>query len=195
MVSLTSHAINLGVFGNTYKIKEEDLLQAIERKSKQFDSQKMMETFKEKVKTETGRVDYSFPIAVDNASFLIDLTYTLEQDIPMIDKSGNITGILYPKGFTFNPLDYVNFRDILIFINGTRDSEINFVKEKYADDPRAIIVITKGNAFEVSEKIKRKVYIYSDRVASRFHISKTPSVVYQSGNMLKVDEIALGDKK
>lgn len=194
MFSSASYAIDLGVFGNTYRIKEEDFLHSIERKSSQFDSQKMMNNFKEKVMTETGKVDYSFPIAVDNASYLIDLTYTLEQDIPMLDSSGNITGILYPKGFTFNPLDYINFTDILLFINGNRNSEVNFVKEKYADDPRAIVILTKGNVFEIAKKIKRKVYIYSDRVASRFHISKTPSVAYQSGNMLKVDEIALEDK-
>lgn len=194
MFSFASYGLDLGVFGNTYKIKEEDFLNAIERKSSQFDSQKMMEDFKNKVITDTGKVNYSFPVAVDNASYLIDLTYTLEQDIPMLDSSGNITGILYPKGFTFNPLDYINFPDILIFINGNRKVEVDFVKNKYADDPRAIIILTTGNVFEVAEKIKRKVYMYSDRVASRFHISKTPSVGYQSGKMLKIDEIALEDK-
>ena len=43
------------------------------------------------------------------------MTYTTEIDVP--DGKG---GILYPKGYTFNPLEYLTYSKTIIVINGSR---------------------------------------------------------------------------
>ena len=95
-------AKELGNFGMTYRIAERDALTEIEERAKQVDWHKVLD--KRKIENYQGPPDrVRLPRAKRNRSFQVDMTYTTEIDVP--DGKG---GILYPTGYTFNPLDYIN---------------------------------------------------------------------------------------
>ena len=86
------HAKVLGTYGVTYQISEKDALAEIEARARQVDWSKVLD--KKKVENYQGPPDrMSLPRAKRNRSFLVDMTYTTEIDVP--DGKG---GILYPEG-------------------------------------------------------------------------------------------------
>jgi conjugal transfer pilus assembly protein TraW len=88
-------AINLETVGVTYEIVEEDALAAFQERARQVDWNKVFG----RKKTEKLIREYkpkglvSLPRASEDRTFHVDMTYTLEFDIP--DGKG---GILYPRG-------------------------------------------------------------------------------------------------
>ena len=94
-------AKNPGEVGRTWPIAEQDALTEIEAKARQVEWRKVLE--RKKVEAYQGPPDKgSLPRARRDRTVPVDLTYTTSIDVP--DGKG---GILYPKGYTFNPLDYV----------------------------------------------------------------------------------------
>jgi len=130
--------------------------------------------------------------AEKNTTFTVDMTYILQHDIP--DGKG---GILYPKGYTFNPLDYVVFPNTLIFINGSDRRQVEWFKAStYYKDPKVMLLITDGSFKELSEELKRPVYYAKREIVERFKLRAVPSVVVQKGRNMEVREIAIKrDKK
>ena len=51
-------------------------------------------------------------------TFLVDMTYTLDRDIA--DEKGNV---VYPKGYTFNPLDYITYPGTLVILDGNSPTQ------------------------------------------------------------------------
>ena len=68
---------------------------------------------------------HALPRATKDATTMVDLTHTLEQDVQ--DANGQV---LYPAGFTFNPLRYVSLSGALVvndydyFIYTSKPTEI-----------------------------------------------------------------------
>ena len=192
MAVQNSYSISLGYRGNTYKIVEKDLIKLINESAKKVDWDKIFKKMKEKIKKKAGVVDYEIPPAGKSYSYLINMTYTLPFDIPMVNKKGEVVGILYPKGFQYNPLEYMpQLSDKWIFFNSERKIEVEYFNKFYADDMTAHPILTNGSAIDFSEKIKRPVYIIEPRIKKAFYIKKTLSVVYQQNNQLRVDVISL----
>ena len=115
----------------------------------------------------------------------MDLTYTLDQDIP--DGKG---GVLYPKGYTFNPLDYAGLRSVIVVINGSDPSQVNWFKNSiYFEDFKTRLILSDGSYYDLSEKFKRPVFYLMEPMANRFQLKAVPSVVSQKGRYLEVSEI------
>ncbi len=55
--------------------------------------------------------------AKENQIKYIDPTYTLDRDIPRYNQFGKLEGILYKKGYSFNPIEYMKALppDFIIF--------------------------------------------------------------------------------
>jgi len=70
------------------------------------------------------------PSALEDSIRTVDMTYTTEFDVP--DGRGNI---LYPKGYVFNPLEYVYLPNMLVFINGGKKDQVEwFNSSAYFND-------------------------------------------------------------
>jgi len=115
------------------------------------------------------------------------MTYTLDRDIP--DGKG---GILYRKGYTFNPLDYVRFSRMLVIIDGNDRRQVEwFIRSRWHRDMNATLLLTDGNWFKVSERLKRPVF-YADRLmVTRLKLQAVPSVTVRKERFMEVREYAV----
>lgn len=191
LIALTStvYARNLGVVGATYSIREVDALQEIEERARQIDWGKYFNKDKmKKVVTNFKPEDMiKLKTAEMNKTFTVDMTYILQYDIP--DGKG---GILYPKGYTFNPLDYVVFPNTLVLINGADRRQLEWFKASaYYKNHEVMLFITDGHFQELSEELKRPVYYAKKKIVERFRLKAVPSVVTQKGRNMEVKEIAI----
>lgn len=178
--------VNMGVSGRTYRIAEPDAMAEIKSAAARSDWKKFMD--REKV---TQRVKHyrpadlrQLPPAKADRSFLVDMTYTLDMDIP--DGKG---GVLYPKGYSFNPLDYIALPITLVVLDGNSLDQLNwFIHSAYADDLRTRLIVTDGNYYDLIEKFDRPVFYLPAEMTSRLKLSAVPSVVQQQGKKMLVRE-------
>ena len=180
------HAKVIGTYGTTYRISERDAMSEIEERARQVDWSKVLD--KRKVENYQGPPDkVSLPRAKRNRSFPVDMTYTTEIDVP--DGKG---GILYPKGYTFNPLDYVNYPKTLVIINGTDPDQVKwFAASEYDKRLDVTLLNSEGNFGTVSKRISRPLF-YADRmIIERFKLKSVPSVIKQKGRLMEVTEVVL----
>ena len=107
------------------------------------------------------------------------MTYVVPDDIK--DTNGRI---MYPKGYKFNPADYVRMTQTIVIIDATNKLQIAWAKKnKYFDDMKYMVLLNDGNAYEMQKDYKNTFY----------YIDKTPSLVQQVGNKIQVSEICLKD--
>ena len=176
----------LGTFGTTYLISERDALAEIEERARQVDWSKVLD--KKKVKNYQGPPDRgSLPRAKRNRSFLVDMTYTTEIDVP--DGKG---GILYPKGYTFNPLDYVAYPKTLVVIDGSDPEQVKWLASSEYDKRLDVsLLLTEGNFGVVSKKFSRPLFYADRKIIERLKLKAVPSVIRQKGRLMEVTEMAL----
>jgi len=184
-----AYAKDLGVVGATYPVSEKDALQEIEDRARQINwSEHFNKDEVKKVVTNFKPQDITALKTTErNTTFTVDITYILEHDIP--DGKG---GILYPKGYTFNPLDYVVFTNTLVLINGSDRRQVEWFKTSaYYKDHKVMLLITEGSFKELSEELKRPVYYAKREIVERFKLRAVPSIVVQKNRQMEVKEIAI----
>ena len=176
----------LGTYGITYQISEKDALSEIEARARQVDWNKVLD--KKKVENYQGPPDrMSLPRAKKSRSFLVDMTYTTEIDVP--DGKG---GILYPKGYTFNPLDYVTYPKTLVVINGSDPEQVKWLAgSEYDKRLDVMLLLTEGNFKTVAKKVSRPVFYADRKIIERFKLQGVPSIIRQNGRLMEVTEVAL----
>lgn len=182
----------LGAYGNTYPIKEKDALTEIEEKIKKVDVEKIRKELEVKMRNYKPSDWASLQPASKSYSYLVDMTYTLDADIPRVGQDGKIQGVLYPKGYTFNPLDYmVADPPPLVIFNGENVKEKEWVKKRLKENDqkvkRSMLVITKGSFIKVAEELKQPVYYLKEMMAEKLQLKNTISVVYREKNRMRVD--------
>lgn len=178
--------------GKNYEISEKSALQEIQDAAKKVDWAKVMDKDKmlEKVNSFKPENAQSLPTATEDKTFDVDMTYTLDMDIP--DGKG---GILYPKGYTFNPLEYSFLPNIIVVINADDEDQVKWLKEsKYFDDFRTMILLSDGKYFDVMKDFKKPVFFLPREVVSRFKLKAVPSVVMQKGTVMEVREFDVKQK-
>ena len=177
---------DLGSFGRTYPIAEKDALTEIEERARQVDWNKVLD--KKKLENYQGPPDReSLPQAKRNRNFLVDMTYTTEIDVP--DGKGEI---LYPKGYTFNPLDYVTYPKTIVVINGNDRGQVAWFKDsEYNQRLDVTLLITEGAFGTISKQIDRTVSYANNKIISRFQLKAVPSIIRQKGRLMEVSEVAL----
>lgn len=179
-------AKELGRYGNLYPIVEPDALVEMKAKAarvdwgKQFNKDRMAR----KIREYRPRELVSLPAAGHQRTFLVDMTHSLAMDIP--DGKG---GILYRKGYSFNPLDYVKLERVLVIINGSDRRQVEwFRRSAWNKDINAMLLLTDGSYSTLGERLKRPVF-YADRLlVTRLGLQAVPSVAVQKGNMIEVTE-------
>lgn len=176
----------LGTYGMTYQISEKDALAEIEARARQVDWNKVLD--KKKVENYQGPPDrMSLPRAKRNRSFLVDMTYSTEIDVP--DGKG---GILYPKGYTFNPLDYVTYPKTLVVINGSDPDQVKWLAgSEYDKRLDVTLLLTEGSFKTVAKKVSRPVFYADRKIIERLKLQAVPSIIRQKGRMMEVTEVVL----
>lgn len=176
----------LGTFGMTYRISERDALAEIEERARLVDWNKVLD--KRKIENYQGPPDrVRLPRARRSRSFPVDMTYTTEIDVP--DGKG---GILYPKGYTFNPLDYVTYPKTLVVIDGTDPEQVKwFAASEYDKRLDVTLLLSEGNFGTVSRRTSRPLFYADRKIIERLKLKAVPSVIRQNGRVMEVVEVKL----
>jgi len=197
MIALVSVAhfaqamINLGTVGETYPVVEPDVVAELQQGAAIRDAKdKLPLSLQMKIYQPVNL--YALPHATADRSFLVDMNYTLGQDL--LDGEGKV---LYPKGYTFNPLDFVSFPGGLVVIDGEDPLQIDwFKKTPYASNYRARLLLSDGSVFKLIRQLKRPMFYLTSDMAKRLRLTAVPSIVMQKENKMLVQEVVIPrDKK
>lgn len=104
--------------------------------------------------------------------------YTLEFDIKLPDGT-----MLYPKGFTFNPLTYVSLPQRLVIVH---PRDLGWAQRTAR--PADFILLTAGDALALGEQVGRPLFILEERVKDRLGLTVAPVIVSQAGQRLVLQE-------
>ncbi|WP_339348647.1 conjugal transfer protein TraW [uncultured Sphingomonas sp.] len=123
------------------------------------------------------------PVAQSRVRWVVPF-HTLAFDIRGADGR-----IVYPKGFTFNPLAYVTLPQRLIVV-GAGDLGWALAQAK----PTDFILLAAGKGADpiaLSEKAQRPIFLLEARVKERLGLTHAPVIVRQVGQKLELTEVRL----
>lgn len=195
LLTSVAFAKDLGTIGHTYRIAEPDLMSDIEKRAASVDWKSVISKAKKDTKEKVGIVKSVLPRAEANKTYYLDMTYVLDHDINTYNSKGDVTGVLYPKGFIYNVLDYIQVQETYVFLNGNRSAEVDWFKRTYSGIPLVYPIISEGNTLKVAEKLGRPVYALRDNMKKLFRLEATVSVVYPERRRMRVDEVVVQDEK
>ena len=182
---------DLGVAGRTYPIVEPDILTELQQQAAEINPGNNKEKIVARIKKYQPAGLHILPRATEDKSKMVDMTYTLERNLT--DGDGKV---IYPRGYTFNPLHYVTFSGGLVVINGADPAQVKwFEKSPYFDNHQARLLLSSGHAFEMMEKLQRSVFYLTDDIADRLQVTTVPSLVIQQGDKIKVQEFKIIHEK
>jgi conjugal transfer pilus assembly protein TraW len=175
----------IGGAGRVFPIVEPDALEEIEKRAREVDWQSIMD--KEKPEDFRPPNLVRLPRAQHERCFLVDMTYTLAFDIP--DGKG---GILYPRGYRFNPLDYVPFNQTLVVLDGEDPEQVAWLNSSPLIERADAVILLSGGAFsQVGKELGRTVFYADRRIVERFNLAAVPSVITRQGRLMEVKEIEI----
>jgi conjugal transfer pilus assembly protein TraW len=178
----------IGTFGKTYEIIERDALEEIQERAAQINWKSKLDGIQPKEFLPRGLKD--LPRAGWDNTFLVDMTYTLDFDIP--DGKG---GILYPKGYRFNPLDYLSFNQTLVVFDGDDPLQIAWLRSSGLLSKNNTVLLLSGGSFsDVGKGLDRLVYYVTPQMVDRFHLRFTPAVIQRRDRMMEVREFRVAGK-
>jgi len=189
LMAVQAGAKDLGTYGAVYPIAEPDALMELKAKAAKVVWSKMFsrDRMAGKIRGYKPRDLVKLPTASHDRAFLVDMTYTLDRDIP--DGKG---GILYQKGYTFNPLDYVRFSRVLVIIDGNDRRQVAwFQRSPWHRDMNTMLLLTDGSWFKVGENLKRPVFYADKLLVTRLKLRAVPSVAVRKERFMEVREYAV----
>jgi conjugal transfer pilus assembly protein TraW len=166
--------------GRTWPIAEPDALSEIEGKVASLPP--MASNFRPRSDW-TAMHSAALGVARRNVMRNVVPFYTLGDDIRLPDGR-----VLYPKGFTFNPLTYVRLPQRLIVVHA---SDIGWaLAEARATD---WILLAAGRSpspdpIALSQKVGRPIFILEEDVRQRLGLTVAPVIISQAGTKLVLDE-------
>ena len=170
--------LDIRQIGAVYPIIEQDALEEIEQAAEGVEI--TLEDFGDSDGW-TATQSHILPVATENRIRDVIPFFELPFDIP--DKDGNI---LYPKGFTFNPLEHLTLPNVLWI---ARPEQLDWAFSM-ADD-FDMILMAGGNALKESEARRHPVFMLEAQLAERMNLEFSPAKVWQEGDVLKVQEYDL----
>ena len=187
-------AKDLGVRGATWPVTEPDLLAQIEARLVEMEGSgelaRLEQDARANARTKLEQPDPVAGIAParEERSRLWDPAVTVARDIRTSD------GVLIAAaGTRVNPLARMTLVRDLLFVDGRRAAEIAWA---LAHERPAKIVLLAGRPLELM-RLHRMPFFFDQggRLATRFGLRFTPSLVEQAGSWLRITEVALEEAK
>ncbi|TKB12276.1 hypothetical protein [Desulforhopalus sp. IMCC35007] len=177
---------NLGSIGKTYPIVEPDLVEEIKAS---IDFEKLAKVMAEHRQSYQAKDIHALSTAKRDRTFFVDMTYTLDHDI--VNENGEI---MYPRGLTWNPLDYVSLPDGLVVINSEDEKQVEwFLKSSYHKNHQMKLLISAGFAAPLMKQLDRPVFYLTKTIADRLQLAASPCVISQKGKKMMVQEIKIDE--
>ena len=186
-------AKDLGVRGATWPVAEPDLLAQIEARLLEMERSGALARLEDEARTSARRtLEEPDPApgiapAADERSRLFDPAITVARDIRTPD------GVLIAAaGTRVNPLERIVLARDLLFVDGRREAEIAWA---LGHDRPAKIVLLAGRPLDLMRRHRRPFFFDTGgRLAARFGIAATPTLIEQDGAMLRLTEIPVEDR-
>ena len=182
-----SRAKVVGTLGALYPISEPDALEELTSRAAQVQWDRVFnrEEAEKKLRLYRPADLKRLPRVVEDRTYQVDVTYTLEFDIP--DQYGNV---IYPAGLQINPLDYVSLFGLLVFIDASNPDQVAWFRNSgYFNDINVRILITGGSYYELIQDLGLPVFYAGGNIIERMKIRAVPTVVRQKGGFLELKEI------
>ena len=187
-------ARDLGVRGATWPVAEPDLLEEIEARLLDMQQSGALARLQDEARTRARRtLEEPDPVpgiapAKTERSRLFDPAITVAQDIRTPD------GVLIAAaGTRIDPLTRLPLTRGLVFIDGRREAEIAWA---LAHDRPAKIVLLAGRPLDLMRRYRRPVFFDTGgRLAARFGIAATPTLLEQDGTQLRLTEIPVANRE
>lgn len=196
--SIIGHSAEFVQVGKTYPIAERDAViefkEMATEKSSKIKTEANLAGKKAEHDLAQGGSEVSLPGASKTNKRLVDVSFTLDIDIP---DPQNPKRVLYPKGFKFNPLQYVTYEaPTILFIDGSDKRQVVWAKTRSGlirnnGSERVILILTGGGAAAVSRKLGVNATYAQKTLVERLDVRVVPSIVRRAGNMMEVEEIAI----
>jgi len=194
-VSLGVEAVDLGCFGQTFEIAEQDLIEKIREKLKILEQSGELEAHQSKIqrkfinKAKTPKTVEGLHKTVDPRTYTHDPSITVPYDIK------NHEGIIFAKaGAKINPLETQILSKSLLFIDGMDQEQVDWAMGHKTD--KAKVILVQGSPFLLMERYDRQIYFDQGGViVSKMGISQVPARVSQKGLLLLIEEITLEHQK
>ena len=187
-------AKDLGVRGATWAIAEPDLLEEIEARLLEMQRSGELARFEAEARERARRrIEEPDPVpgvapATRERSRRFDPAIVVERDIRTPDGT-----LIAAAGTRISPLERIELTRGLLFVDGRREAEVAWA---LAHDRPAKIVLLGGRPLDLMRKHGRPFYFDAGgRLAARFRIAATPSLVEQSGTRLLITEIPVDDRE
>lgn len=179
VLAAAAHAAT-GTIGRTWPIAETDALSEIESRATRVPD--MRQAYGPRSGWSAMKA-----AALDNAREDRQRTvvpfFTLDQEIKLPDGR-----VVYPKGFTFNPLAFVKLPQRLVI---ARPADMPWALRTARSSDFILLAAGKpgdADAITLSERSGRSIYILEERVKQRLGLTVAPVVVTQAGQKLVLNE-------
>lgn len=196
MLMHTLNASNLGTYGNTFKITEQDFIAYITQKmhlfiKKEGGKSAFIHRIQAKVQKEAlnPKDPRSFKTVDHSNNYFHDPSIILKHDVTTPD--GHILG---HKGQRINPFHYIShYSKVLIFIDGSDHRQVEWVKNAIrllqAKNRPYYIVLVNGNLQKGINALGSVKFDYYGTLSYKMGVKTVPSIVFQRGDKLWVQQI------
>ena len=192
-VPSSAPAKDLGVRGVTWPVAEPDLLAEIETRLLEMQRSGELARFEDEARERARRrIEEPDPVpgivpATRERIRPFDPAIVVERDIRAPD------GVLIAAaGTAVNPLERMPLTRDLLFVDGRRAAEVAWA---LAHDRPAKIVLLAGRPLELMREHARPFFFdQGGRLAARFGLRFTPSLVEQAGSRLRITEVPVEDR-
>ena len=189
----TAAAKDLGVRGAVWHIEEPDLLTEIEARLEAMKASGELARMGREA-TERARERVEAPPRVagvaparEHGTRLFDPSVMIERDVRTANGR-----LIAARGTRINPLEKHPLTRDLLFIDATRPVEVEWALRH--ENP-SVIVLLAGRPLELMRTHGRAFFFdQGGRLARRFGLAATPSVLEAEGSFLRITEVPLEDE-
>lgn len=178
-------AKDLGVYGATVSIEEEDLLSFLQEKLCRYSKEEQQQWMQAICKSITSQLKNTMEVKGISKAHVYSVTYFDPSIYVERDIFNHQHQVVVKKGSVFNPLSQVSLNQELLFFDATDAEQLAWAK---AQSFSAKWILTKGQPFQLEETLNRPIYFDQNGVLTKkFGIQKVPTRISQEGLKLKIE--------
>lgn len=195
-ISLSALAVDLGVVGNTFPIKEPSMFAILAVQMSKVDWKKVNQKIANDAKHKVHNMKYAdVSLAIKDKFRLVDPTIILKEDItsPTVD-GGVVT--LAKRGQKVNPLNYTKPITKMFFFDPSNEDQLELALAEDKKHPNQIyLVAVGGDIAGLAKKVNKPIFYAYDWIVKKLNVKRYPALVGTRGKYVAIGEMATIDQQ